>query len=51
MQFIQFRPAVVMVTQEGTTELIRAAETLATVNAQERVPESLREPFPGGLPE
>jgi len=51
MQFIQYRPAVVMVTQEGKVELVRAAEKLETLNAMERLPETLRHPFPDGLPE
>jgi diaminopimelate decarboxylase len=51
MQFIELRPAVVMVTQEGKVESIRAAERLETINGMERLPESLRQPFPGGIPE
>ena len=50
-QFIQYRPAIVMVTASGEVELIRAAERLETVNAQERVPASVAQPFPQGLPE
>lgn len=50
-QFIQYRPAIVMVTAAGEVELIRAAERLETVNAQERVPASVAQPFPQGLPE
>ncbi len=51
MQFIQYRPAVVMVTQEGTLEVIRVADQLAAINDFERLPEALRLPFPQGLPE
>jgi diaminopimelate decarboxylase len=51
MQFIQYRPAVVMVTQEGIVEVIRVAEQLAAINEFERLPEALRVPFPQGLPE
>lgn len=51
MQFIQLRPAVVMVTEEGKVELVRAAEKLETLNDMERLPETLRQPFPDGLPE
>lgn len=51
MQFIQYRPAVVMVTMDGTVEPIREAEHLETVTRHERVPARLAEPFPGGLPE
>jgi diaminopimelate decarboxylase len=50
MQFIQYRPAVVMVTQLGTVEVIRVAEQLAAINDFERLPEALTQPFPQGLP-
>jgi diaminopimelate decarboxylase len=51
LQFIQFRPAVIMVTQAGKVELVRAAETLETLNGLERLPQTLSLPFPDGLPE
>lgn len=51
MQFIQYRPAVIMVTAKGGVELIRAAERLETINGQERVPAAVAQPFPQGLPE
>jgi diaminopimelate decarboxylase len=51
MQFIQYRPAVVMVTQEGKVEVVRVAEQLAAINEYERLPEALRHPFPQGMPE
>lgn len=51
MQFIQYRPAVVMVTQQGKVELVRMAEKLQTLNDMERLPATLRHPFPNGLPE
>jgi diaminopimelate decarboxylase len=51
MQFIQYRPAVVMVTRDGTAEPVRLAENLATMTNLERVPEALREPFPDRLPD
>lgn len=51
MQFIQYRPAVVMVTQEGKLEVFRVADQLAAINDFERLPEALRLPFPQGLPE
>ena len=51
MQFIQYRPAVVMVTTSGKVEVIRRAETLDTINHLEHVPDRLRSPFPEGLPE
>mgnify|MGYP000876528030 CR=1 FL=1 len=51
MQFIQYRPAVVMVRENGAVEVIREGETLETVTGPERMPSSLAEPFPQGLPE
>ena len=51
MQFIQYRPAVVMITERGGVEIVRAAENLATMNALERIPAALDTPFPDGLPE
>ena len=51
MQFIQYRPAVVMVTQTGKVEVVRTAERLSAINDFEHLPESLRVPFPQGLPE
>lgn len=44
MQFINMRPAVVMVMENGALEQIRRAETLDDLLAMERVPESLRTP-------
>ena len=51
MQFIQFRPAVVLVRENGNVELVRTTETLQTFNGMECLPETLRQPFPDGLPE
>ena len=51
MQFIQFRPAVVLVTENGKVELVRASETLQTLTDMERLPQTLNQPFPNGLPE
>jgi len=50
MQFIQYRPAVLMVTAQGRVEVVRVAEQLAAINDFERLPEALRLPFPQGLP-
>ncbi|MSQ72418.1 MAG: diaminopimelate decarboxylase [Betaproteobacteria bacterium] len=50
-QFIQYRPAIVMVGASGGVDLIRAAERLETINDLERVPASIAQPFPQGLPE
>lgn len=46
MQFIQSRPAVVMVMQNGSVAPIRLAESLQTLTDLERLPEMLRLPFP-----
>ncbi|MDD2776480.1 MAG: alanine racemase [Gallionella sp.] len=50
MQFIQRRPAVVMVTQNGDVAVIRASEQLEDVSGLEQVPQALQVPFPQGLP-
>ena len=42
MQFITYRPAVVMVTEDGTPVVLREREDLAHVEALERLPEHLR---------
>ncbi|MGM0443129.1 MAG: alanine racemase [Fibrobacterota bacterium] len=42
MQFITYRPAVVMVMEDGTTELIRRRERLEDVTGPEVVPERLK---------
>ncbi len=41
MQFISLRPNVVLITEEGDVELIRAAETNENITEQERLPEKL----------
>lgn len=46
MQFIQQRPAVVLVMENGQAEAIRVAETLPTINECERLPAHLQQPFP-----
>ncbi|MDT3737728.1 MAG: alanine racemase [Denitratisoma sp.] len=46
MQFIQSRPAVVMIMQDGTVEPVRRAETLQTLTDLELLPDSLRQPYP-----
>ncbi len=43
MQFITLRPNVVMINEDGKVELIREKETLAYINAQERVPPHLQQ--------
>jgi diaminopimelate decarboxylase len=51
MQFICYRPAVVMIDQNGVAQVIRKAEGLATMNALEAVPAHLADPFPHGIPD
>jgi diaminopimelate decarboxylase len=41
MQFISYRPAVVLITEKGTPELIRARETLEDIEHSERLPAHL----------
>jgi diaminopimelate decarboxylase len=50
LQFIQYRPNVVLVHGDGRVSVVRRAENLDTINVQEQLPEHLREPFPTGLP-
>ena len=42
MQFIEYRPAVVLVTEDGRMELIRERESLDDFVARERLPDRLR---------
>lgn len=44
LQFIEYRPAVVMVMEDGTLEILRAKEDLSYVTAQERLPATLSKP-------
>ena len=48
MQFIQYRPAVIMIMDNGQVELIRSAEDLQSLNMLEHIPASLIEPFSKG---
>lgn len=41
MQFISFRPAVIMIGEDGKAEIIRKRETLEDVDGPERLPEHL----------
>jgi len=41
MQFITYRPNVVMIDSEGRTHIIRNSENLETITGQERIPEHL----------
>ncbi len=49
MQFIEYRPNVVMVAEDGEVHVIREAEDLAFMNSRDRLPEHLRQPFPHGI--
>ena len=51
MQFIEYRPNVVMVGEDGAVSVVREAEDLAVVTAQERLPEHLRSAYPEGMPD
>jgi len=50
LQFIQYRPNVVLVHSDGRVSVVRRAENLDTINVQEQLPEHLLEPYPNGLP-
>ena len=45
MQFIEYRPNVVLVHEDGDVSVIRAAEDLSVMMAQDRLPEHLATPF------
>jgi diaminopimelate decarboxylase len=51
LQFIQYRPNVVMVHEDDEISVVRSAEDLSVINAQERLPSHLNIPYPTGLPE
>jgi len=51
LQFIQYRPNVVMVHEDDEISVVRSAENLSVINAQEKLPEHLSSPFPSGLPD
>lgn len=51
MQFIEYRPNVVMIDEQSRDILVREKEDLAVVTAQERLPEHLIEAFPDGSPQ
>ena len=42
MQFIEYRPNVVLINEQGEVELIRERESLEDLQARERLPERLR---------
>jgi diaminopimelate decarboxylase len=51
LQFIQYRPNVVMVHEDDEISVVRAVENLDVINAQERLPSHLDTPYPRGLPD
>lgn len=48
MQFIEYRPAVVMIHEDGTVSTIRGAEDLDSMCAHDCLPAHLRQPFVDG---
>ena len=42
MQFIEFRPRIVLITETGKVEVLREREELQDVISRERIPEHLR---------
>lgn len=49
LQFIEYRPNVVLVQDDGNVSVIRKAEDLSTMMAQDVMPDHLRNPFPTGV--
>lgn len=49
MQFIQYRPAIIMIMENDQVELIREAENLQSMSMLEHVPAFLKEPLPKRL--
>ena len=50
-QFIEYRPSVVMVHENGDVSEVRTPDTLETMLSQERLPQRLSDPYPQGTPE
>ncbi|WP_455200296.1 alanine racemase [Kaarinaea lacus] len=50
LQFIEYRPNVVMVHENGDVSLVRAAENLEIVTQQEQIPAHLKDVYPTGAP-
>lgn len=46
MQFIEYRPNVVLIHEDGACSIIREAEDLEVMMAQDRLPDHLASPFP-----
>ncbi len=51
MQFIEYRPNVVLIHDDQSVSVIRRAENLETVTGQECLPAHLAQPFPQGAPD
>jgi diaminopimelate decarboxylase len=51
MQFIEYRPNVVLIDGDRNVSVVRHAENLEVVTAQESLPAHLSEPYPQGPPE
>ena len=51
MQFIEYRPNVVLIDEAQNVSVIRQAENLEVVTSQECLPTHLAEPYPQGTPE
>jgi len=51
MQFIEYRPNVVLIDADQQVSVIRRAENLETVTAQECLPAHLAQPYPQGAPD
>ncbi len=45
MQFIHYRPAVVMISENGEVDVIREAEDLSDITRRERLPSRLKTPY------
>lgn len=50
LQFIEYRPNVVMIHEDKSVSVIRDAENLEVVTAQEIIPEHLQQPYKHGEP-
>ncbi len=50
LQFIEYRPNVVMIGTDGEVSLVRAEENLDVVIAQEQLPDHLQNAYPEGVP-
>ncbi len=51
MQFIEYRPNVVLIDEQRNVSVIRRAENLEVVASQESLPRHLAEPYPQGPPD